>query len=224
MIDLHTHSLFSDGSLIPAELVRRFEALGYEAIAITDHVGPSNIDSVIPKIANAAKVLNRHQSVTIIPGAELTHVPPDLIPTLAARARELGAAIVVVHGETIVEPVPPGTNRAAIEAGVDILAHPGLITQDLVRLAKEKGVYLEISGRHGHSFTNGHVANLASDLGALLILNSDFHSPGDMLSRSQAEKIAAGAGLGSNSLDILLKNSRQLIKRCISISSFQDSH
>ena len=218
MIDIHTHSLFSDGSLLPAELVRRFEAIGYETIAITDHVGPSNIDLVIPKIANAAKVLNGHQSVTVIPGAELTHVPPDLIPTLTARARKLGAAIVVVHGETIVEPVSPGTNMAAIDAGVDILAHPGLITPELVRLAKEKEVYLEISGRHGHSFTNGHVANLAADLGALLILNSDFHGPGDMLSRSQAEKIAAGAGLGSNSLDILLENSRQLVKRCISVS------
>ena len=35
-----------------------------------------------------------------------------------ASSRELGAKIVVVHGETVAEPVEPGNNRAAIEAGV----------------------------------------------------------------------------------------------------------
>ena len=43
MIDLHTHSLFSDGALVPSEHVRRVEVLGYEAIAITDHADDSNI-------------------------------------------------------------------------------------------------------------------------------------------------------------------------------------
>lgn len=215
MIDLHTHSLLSDGALIPAELVRRFEAAGYEAIAITDHVGPSNIDFIVPRIVKAAEALNGVQPVTVIPGAELTHVPPPLISSLAKKARELGAAIVVVHGETIVEPVPPGTNIAAIEAKVDILAHPGLITQEEVKLAKTNGVYLEISGRHGHSFTNGHVAALASKVGAPLVLNSDTHSPGDILPRELAEKIAVGSGLGEASLEILLDNSRHLVKKCL---------
>lgn len=37
MIDLHTHTFSSDGALIPSEHLHRFEMLGYEAIAITDH-------------------------------------------------------------------------------------------------------------------------------------------------------------------------------------------
>jgi uncharacterized phage-associated protein len=32
MIDLHTHTLFSDGELLPSELVRRAEMTGYEAL------------------------------------------------------------------------------------------------------------------------------------------------------------------------------------------------
>jgi len=218
MIDLHTHSLFSDGALIPAELVRRFEASGYKVVAITDHVGPSNIDLIVPRIVRAAEALNGNQSVTVIPGAELTHVPPNLISSLVHRARDLGAAIVVVHGETIVEPVPPGTNRAAIEAKVDILAHPGLLSEEDARLAAENGVFLEISGRPGHAFTNGHVAKVAASVGAGLILNSDFHSPHDLLSREMAEKIADGVGLGANCLDIFLNNSRKLVNRCLSSS------
>jgi histidinol phosphatase-like PHP family hydrolase len=67
--------------------------------------------------------------LTFIPGVELTHVAPRRIAPLAQRAKELGAGLVLVHGETISEPVRPGTNRAAVECpAVDILAHPGLIT------------------------------------------------------------------------------------------------
>ena len=119
MIDLHTHTIFSDGELIPYELVRRAEAIGYQAIAITDHVDFSNIDFVVPSIVKAVKKLKGHAALEVIPGAEITHCPPGLISELVREARALGAKIVVVHGETIVEPVLEGTNRAAIEAGAD---------------------------------------------------------------------------------------------------------
>ncbi|MBW1730369.1 MAG: histidinol phosphate phosphatase domain-containing protein [Deltaproteobacteria bacterium] len=216
MIDLHTHSLFSDGELIPSELVRRCEALGYKAVAITDHADSSTLDFIIPRIVQVAEALSKNQSVKVIPGIELTHVPPSLIASLTRQARELGAAIVVVHGETVVEPVSPGTNRAAIEARADILAHPGLLTLEEAEMAAQNGVFLEISGRSGHSFTNGHVANMGRQAGAALILNSDAHSPSDLLTRELAEKIAAGAGLGMNSLDSLLENSQRLLDRCLS--------
>jgi histidinol phosphatase-like PHP family hydrolase len=79
--------------------------------------------------------------ITVLPGVELTHVAPARIAPLARRAKELGAAIVVVHGETIVEPVEPGTDRAAVECtDVDILAHPGFITLEEARLAAQNGI------------------------------------------------------------------------------------
>jgi len=68
--------------------------------------------------------------------------------------------IIVVHGETITEPVMPGTNKKALMSDIDILAHPGLISDDEAELAAEKGIYLEITARKGHSITNGHVAAL----------------------------------------------------------------
>jgi histidinol phosphatase-like PHP family hydrolase len=43
MIDLHTHTLFSDGELVPAELARRADRLGYRWLAITDHVDSSTL-------------------------------------------------------------------------------------------------------------------------------------------------------------------------------------
>lgn len=213
MIDLHTHSFFSDGELIPSELVRRAEAIGYNAVAITDHADSSNLDHIVPRIVQVAMDLNRSQSVKVIPGVELTHVPPDLIAVLLKRSRELGAKIVVIHGETIVEPVAPGTNRAGLEAGADIIAHPGLLSRDEARMASEKGILLELTSRKGHSLANGHVVKLAAETGAKLLLNSDAHSPGDFLSEPFARKVVEGAGLSPGALSQLLANARSLLEK-----------
>ncbi len=213
MIDLHTHSLFSDGELVPAELIRRFEAAGYTAVAITDHVDSSMLEFVVPRIVQAAEDLNGTQAVRVVPGVELTHVPPALIGRLCRRARELGAKLVVVHGETVSEPVAPGTNRAALEAGADLIAHPGLISPEEVRSAAKKMILLELSGRKGHSFTNGHVARLATELGATLVLNSDTHTPGDILTKNMARKVVEGAGLPPTSYDELQANAGMLLER-----------
>ncbi len=195
MIDLHTHSLFSDGELIPAEHVRRVEVLGYEAIAITDHVDSSNLDFVLPRIIKVAADLNCYLATRLLPGVELTHVPPEMFGELVERAREMGAMVVVAHGETVVEPVRPGTNLAALKAGVDILAHPGLLTRKEAELAARKKIFLELSGRKGHSLTNGHVARLAMETGAPLAVCADAHGPGDFLTRKMAETVALGAGV-----------------------------
>ncbi len=195
MIDLHTHCFFSDGELVPAEHVRRVEILGYEAIAITDHADSSNIDFILPRIIKAAADMNPFSTTRLLAGIELTHVPPELMAELTEYARKLGADIVVAHGETVVEPVRPGTNRAALEAGVDVLAHPGFIALEDARLAAEKGILLELSGRKGHSLTNGHVAKIAEMCGAKLAVNADAHGPGDFLTAEMARIVALGAGL-----------------------------
>ena len=210
MIDLHTHSLFSDGVLVPSELVRRAVMKGYEVIAITDHADVSNLDFAIPRVAAVCKELNRRWKITALPGIELTHIPPETFGELTARARALGAVIVVAHGETLVEPVHPGTNRAAIEARVDILAHPGLISKEEAELAAGNGVYLEITARKGHSLSNGHVASLAGETGAKLVIDTDTHEPGDLITDELARNILLGAGLGAEKVAAVLRNSREL--------------
>lgn len=195
MIDLHTHTFFSDGALVPAEHLRRVEVLGYKAVAITDHADSSNMDFIIPRMIQAARDLNPFSGTRLLPGIELTHVPPALIGALIRKARELGAQVVVVHGETIVEPVTAGTNMAAIEAGADILSHPGFLSETEALLAAKNGVFIELSGRKGHSLTNGHVAKMALRAGARLVVNADAHTPGDFLTADMARMVAMGAGL-----------------------------
>jgi histidinol phosphatase-like PHP family hydrolase len=213
MIDLHTHTFFSDGELVPAEHLRRVEVLDYRAVAITDHADSSNMDFIIPRIVKAAADLNRYSKTRLIAGIELTHVPPEMFAELTRKARELGAGIVVAHGETVMEPVRPGTNRAAIEAGVDILSHPGFITDEDAKLAADRGVFLEITGRKGHSLTNGYVAAKAVKHGAKMAVNADAHGPGDFLTARMAEIVALGAGLSTEQYAKIRKDMTELAEK-----------
>lgn len=215
MIDLHTHTVFSDGELIPAELARRARVAGYTALAMTDHADHSNIETIVTNIRKVTEKYSLYAGIDLYCGVELTHVPPALIPELVQKARDLGARVVVVHGETPVEPVEVGTNLAAIEAGADVLAHPGLITEQDVRLAVEKGVALEITTRGGHSYTNGHVAALARQCGAKLVVNNDAHAPGDLVGPDRRKLVALGAGMTAEEYQQTEHNAREILQRAM---------
>ncbi len=215
MIDLHTHSLLSDGQLLPFELARRAAAKGLRAIAITDHVDASNIDFVVPRLARAIGRLMAHTAIDVVAGAEITHAPPPLIAELVNEARRLGAAVVVVHGETLSEPVEKGTNRAGIESGCDILSHPGLITEDDVVLAAEKGVALEITARKTHSMANGHVAHLALKHGASMVVNTDAHAPGDLITGDEALQILLAADVDGPHADAVFATSEAILRKAL---------
>ncbi|BAW31547.1 PHP domain protein [Methanothermobacter sp. MT-2] len=213
-IDLHTHSLLSDGELLPSEIARRACVLGHEAVAITDHIDASNINT-IEYLIDAVSDVNENWDIQVIPGAEITHAPIEIVDKLAVKARRLGAEIIVVHGETIVEPVLKGTNRAALESSeVDILAHPGLIGYDEAEMARENDIALEITARSGHCLANGHVASVGMEVGASLVINTDTHHPADLISYNVAYQIGLGAGIPEKKLKKVLKdNPKRILKR-----------
>jgi putative hydrolase len=216
-IDLHTHSFLSDGVLLPSEMLRRAEALGYTALAITDHVDVSNLEEIAAQLVRLYREGLAGFGLTFIPGIELTHVPPEQIAPLARRAKRLGVRLVVVHGETPVEPVAPGTNRAAAECpDVDILAHPGFITEEEAALAAANGVTLELSARGGHNMTNGHLVRIAQLAGARLVVNTDTHAPGDMMDQARAWNVALGAGLTEAEAEAALgANAQAVVARAL---------
>jgi histidinol phosphatase-like PHP family hydrolase len=212
MIDLHTHTIFSDGELLPSELVRRAKVLGYEAIAITDHADYTNLEALVAA-SKLARYLEQPCGITVIPGVELTHVPPEHIGPLAKIAKQLGAEIVVVHGETPAEPVTPGTNAAAVACrDVDVLAHPGFITLEEARTAASNDIFLEITARNGHNMTNGHVARIAREAGAMTIVDTDAHSPDNLITGQRAREVALGAGLTAAEADATMESSRAFVQ------------
>lgn len=212
MYNLHCHSLLSDGDLLPSEVAVRYQSLGYKVIAITDHADYSNIDSTIKAILNFTGHWPKGSKIKVLAGIELTHLPPEQFRALAKYARAKGIKVIVGHGETTVEPVIKGTNRAALEADIDILAHPGKISDAEVKLAQEKAVFLEITGRKGHSDTNVYVAEQALKFGAKLILNTDSHASEDIISSKELIDIAKGAGLSQLRIDNIYEEVKEFLR------------
>ena len=213
LYDFHTHTTLSDGVLLPMELIRRCIVNGYSALGIADHASASTLGRVIREGRRDCALAQKHWGFAAFCGVELTHVPATSIAELAAEARRQGAAFVVVHGQSPVEPVEPGTNLAAVAcADVDILAHPGEIAEEDARLAAENGVYVEITARDGHSLSNGHVARMALATGAKLLVNSDTHLPEQILTEEFARRVAVGAGLEAQALtDALVTHPEELL-------------
>jgi len=211
--DFHTHTLLSDGQLSPLEIIRRAVVKGYKAIAITDHMGLTSLH-LLPRLVEECALAQNYWDILPIPGVELTHIPPPFIPEAARRAKELGAWLVVVHGESIIEPVEKGTNKAALSCPhVDILAHPGLFTFEEASLAAKNGIFLELTARKGHCLTNGYTLNLARQSGASLLICSDAHQEEELLTPEMVLNIAKGSGMDGKEIIGLGDNIQKLLKR-----------
>lgn len=212
LFDFHTHTFYSDGSLSPVELARRAVVSGYRVLAMADHVGAGNFETVLRQVRRDCELINSYWPILALPAVEITHVPAAAIGDVARQAKEAGASLVVVHGETPVEPVEPGTNLAAVRSPhVDILAHPGLLSEEEAEIAATNGVFLEISGRKGHCLANGRVRQVGSRFGARFLVDSDAHDPGDLLTPEFARRVALGAGFDGAQVEAVLEESPLLL-------------
>jgi putative hydrolase len=190
------------------------EALDHRALALTDHLALNDPRPMLDRLHREATAWEGSKFVPLV-GVELTMLRPAHIAAVARLARRAGAEIVIVHGESIVEKTPRGTNHAALASGeVDILAHPGLLTEADADLAKEHGVALEISARTGHSLTNGLVVQRAVASGAELVVDSDAHDPSQLVPLEQARQLALGAGVDEKRIDrVLFTTPEALLRR-----------
>ncbi|HHQ44694.1 MAG TPA: histidinol phosphate phosphatase domain-containing protein [Candidatus Altiarchaeales archaeon] len=210
--EFHTHTFFSDGELGVAELVRRCFAAGCEVVALTDHVDFANIEFVLDSQKKMVDEIS--WDIKIIRGVELTHIPKDKIAKIVGLARNLGAQLVVGHGESPVEPVEEGTNLEFIKAGIDILAHPGKLSREEAALARKNNVFIELTSRRGHKNGNKDVAKACMEAGALMVVDTDAHAPEDIITQEEALKVARDAGLSKEqALQVVVENPKKLLAK-----------
>lgn len=204
-IDLHIHTFHSDGVMLPSEVIAKAQQMNYKAVAITDHADESNLEELIYNFKTFLKITSLG-TLEVLIGIELSYINPEDLKHLAQKARDLGAQIIVVHGESPVESFNDDINQAAVEAPeglIDILAHPGFITLEQAKLAAQKNIYLELSSRKGHSLANGHIARVSKQAEAKMIVNSDAHTSNDFITLEFAEMVARGAGLIDNDVHLV---------------------
>jgi putative hydrolase len=218
-IDFQNHSTVSDGALTPRDLVRHAHSLGVRGLALTEHVYLNRVENIVDQVL-AVVDQAREYDVLLIPGVEVSLVPPDKICEVAKRAKQAGAKFVAVHGESLMGGTPPGTNLAAAQCqDVDMIGHPGFLDIKTAENAAHNSVYLELSGRSPHSLTNGHVARLAQEFGVKLLINSDTHKPDDLMTPQRAAEVARGAGLNDDEVSrALITNVELMLARCGIIS------
>lgn len=215
-IDFQNHSTLSDGLLEPMALLQRAVQLNFHAVALTEHVDARNVERMVERLI-LVQAQARALPVIFVPGVEITGVPPNEIAEVAKRARRAGAWLVLVHGETLMGGAQPGTNLAAAQCpDVDLIGHPGFLSEEAAYAARENNTFIELSGREVHSLTNGYVAKLAERLGLRLIVNSDTHRPEQMLTMDRAELVARGAGLEQPQIvRALVTNPQELLARTV---------
>ena len=150
------------------------------------------------------------------------------------RARTVAASLLLATALPLAAiAAPEGELRIAVGADATTF-HPhvnslpvgntvdGLVFQQLFRIDadnkvvpalatdygwSEDGLTFTVSFETGHSFTNGHVVRVAQEAGASMIMDSDAHAPGDLLTREFAMKVALGAGLDEDEAYALLDKS-----------------
>ena len=162
--------------------------------------------------------LSLYANVEAWAGVELCHIPPALLPEAVREAREAGARLVLVYGESIMDQVDQGTNFAAIEAGADIVTHPGLVDAEAAAFAAERGVALEFTSCPRHALANAHTASMAMKHGALLVRGSNASRAEDLTTRAFWPLVIKGADtgiVGENSVKLAehLRKSEELLIR-----------
>ena len=201
-------------------------ALRYAALA-----GLRFINLVLPgdgchlsQVAGMAEQVRRYSlyaDVEACLGIELRHVPPALIPAAVRDAREAGAELVLVYGETLCDQVAEGTNFAAVEAGADIITHPGLIDAETAAFAAEKGVALEFTSCPRHALCNAHTAAMALRFSCPLVRGSAASCAAEITGRSSWPRIIRGADVfekkddRSNLFELLMKSENALVQRLL---------
>lgn len=124
-IDLHTHSLVSDGTDTPSQLVARAASLGLDVVALTDH---DTTDGVAEAVAAGAG-----HGVVVVPGLELsTRYGGRSVHLLAYGADvaqpDLAAELVRIRGGRSGRLAPVLTKLAELGVGIteaEVLAQVG---------------------------------------------------------------------------------------------------
>ena len=198
--ELHTHSTWSDGKITIKEMALAARDRGYKVLAVTDHSpslgitqGLKEEDIKEQRVEIAAAQEELGDSILILQGAEVEIKADGALDYPDPVLAEFDIVFASLH-VSLRQPREQITQRllnAIQNPNVDVIGHPtGRLIPDregadldmeaVFSAAAESGVALEISAHPERLDLNDIHAHRAIELGILLSINTDAHSPGEL--------------------------------------------
>jgi DNA polymerase (family 10) len=199
--DLHTHTNYSDGRATIEEMVEGAAALGYDYIALTDHSPSARIargldrDRLEKKIAEIERVQKQRgrRKLQILLGAEVDILADGKLDYPEDILARFDVVVAAVHS-SFRQSRDRMTKRmldAINNPYVHILAHPltrlmgsrepvEFDFERIIEAAVEAGVALELNSQPLRLDLTDTMARAAQEAGALLAINTDAHSVGQL--------------------------------------------
>jgi len=218
--ELHTHSLWSDGTVDIRELAGAARDLGLEYLVITDHskslgmvqgLDEARVREQRAEVKSIQKSLG--SDVRILHGAEVEILADGQLDFPDSVLAGLDLVVASVH-TSIRQPRAQMTERvvrALANPNVDVLGHPtgrllgkrdpsDLDMDAVFRTAAEHQVALEMNCHPERLDLNDIQARAALDLGCILAIDTDAHHPDHLQLREYGVGMARRAWAGKHSV------------------------
>lgn len=192
--DLHTHTIWSDGRDTSEAVIRSARALGYRYLAITDHSPTSkasrtlSLEGIVQQAKEIEGLRAAFPELTILHGCEVDILPDGTLDLPDAVMAGLDIVLASLHDAAGQPPDRLLTRYLSAMAHplVSIVTHPANRTPGrgngyaldwdrFFTAARDTGTAVEVDGAPGHLDLDGHLARLAVETGATVVIDSDGH-------------------------------------------------
>lgn len=217
--NLHTHSVWSDGTATLAQLAEEATRRGLEYLAITDH-SPSlaiarglDAERLRKQRAEIAALNSRGSGTVLLADTEVDILPDGSLDHPDEILGELDVVVASVHSAFGMDrsEMTRRVLRALENPHVDILGHPSgrllgrregyeLDWDEIFRAAARTRTALEINCSPRRLDLRDHHARRAAELGAMIALDTDAHNLAEFDFMPLGVQVARRAWLGSGSI------------------------
>ncbi len=229
--ELHSHSTWSDGAMSIREMAHAAKARGLKMLAVTDHTHSLGIANGLdaPRLRQQRKEIDAVQAelgdeLILLQGAEVEIKADGTLDLPDEVLAELDIVTASLH-VSLRQPREEITQRllrAIRNPHVDVIGHPSgrllpnregadLDWEAILAAAREENVALEINANPSRLDLDEVHARRAAELGILLSINTDAHSPADLELAEYGVSVARRAWL--NAAQVLNTRSPVEIRR-----------
>ena len=193
--NLHTHSLWSDGTDTLEQLAEEAQKRGYRYLAITDHsrsmvvANGLSIERLLAQGEEIARLNRGFRDFRLLWGSEVDILGDGTLDFPEEILARLDFVVVAVHSQFSMssEAMTERICRGISHPHVDVLAHPTgrkinrrvgyqADWERVYAVAREHGVALEINCSPRRLDLNDKAARRARDCGCMISLGTDAHS------------------------------------------------